>query len=287
MDAASIENTFLKIIKRLMLIAIGSGLLGNSLYVYGIGYYQGFIKRLGFEYNLFPIQWGDSLLWTYEASRELGISSISLLNNITSPALLILLVAFYLVARIWMELSNIKPVNKSGKTRKKINFKIAKKIHTFRKNHLLLYKIVYIPFKWLLMKEHSFIAFVASYFFMIFLIFIPLFIIIWIYFPLFGVHHGELVAVTKLEYFKENLCGSSEDYWNGCIKLNVSHLKNYEDVDSPLGRVLFKSGNIIGIMTEEGPVTLSMPKEYYFQTNINRCFKGGCSDTNKVSKSNL
>ncbi len=287
MESDNLENAFLKILKRIMLLAIGSGLLGNALYIYGLGYYQGYVESLGFEYNLFPIEWKDTLLWTYAASRELGVSSIELMNKFTSSALLILLLSIYLIARIWMQLSKIQPEN--GKISGKINFKLAKKIHKFRFKHIWIYRFLYVPFKWLLLKEQSFIAFAASYFFMVFLIFIPLFIIIWIYFPLFGVNHGELVAQKRLKYYETYLCGDSGDYWSQCLEINVSELKNYEGLISPVGRVLFKNGSLIAILTKEGPITLSMPKNYYHKPNKNPYYRHVCKESedeshNKSSK---
>jgi len=281
MNAESLESTFLKILKRLLLVAIGSGLLGNALYIYGLAYYQGYIERLGFEYNLFPIQWGDTLLWTYAASRELGVSSINLLDKFTASALLVLLTGFYFIARIWIQLSNIKPSRRSEKIERRINYRLAKKVYAFREKHLWLYRVIYVPVRWFLIKEQSLIAFLASYFFMTFLIFIPIFIIIWIYFPLFGVHHGELVAKKRIEYYKEYLCGGKEEYWNECIKIDVSHIKNYGGIKVVTGRLVFKSESTIGVMTEDGPITLSMPKEYLFYTSTNPCYDNECAKSQK------
>ena len=283
MESANLEIIFLKILKRLMLLAIGSGLLGNALYIYGLGYYQGYVEALGFEYNLFPIEWKDTLLWTYAASRELGVSSIELMNKFTSSALLILLLSVYLIARIWMQLSKIQPDDGQGKISGKVNFKLAKRIHKLRLKHIWVYRFFYVPFKWLLLKEQSFIAFTASYFFMVFLIFIPLFIIIWIYFPLFGVNHGELVAQKRLEYYEIYLCGNADDYWSQCLEINVSELKNYEGLTNPIGRVLFKNGSLVAILTKEGPITLSMPKNYYYKPDKNPCYNNVCIDSESES----
>lgn len=286
MEASNFEVVFLKILKRLMLVAIGSGLLGNSLYIYGLGYYQGYIESLGFEYNLFPVEWSDTLLWTYAASRELGVSSIGLISKFTSPALLILLASFYLIARIWMQLSKVQPSGKVHSVRNKINFKLAKKIFFFKKKHIWAYRIIYLPFRWLLIKEQSFIAFAASYFFMFFLIFIPIFIITWIYFPLFGVNHGKLVAEKRLKHYETYLCGDSDEYWSQCMKIDASEIKNHGDIADPIGRVLFKNGNLVAVLTKNGPITLSMPKVHYFKTEVNPCYEKGCEEKDEVSYNN-
>ncbi|SIT08944.1 hypothetical protein SAMN05421686_109128 [Thalassolituus maritimus] len=278
MESENLESVFLKIFKRLMLLAIGSGLLGNALYIYGLGYYQGYVEALGFEYNLFPIEWKDTLLWTYDASRELGISSIDLMNKFSSSALLILLLSLYIISRIWMQLSNVKSDNVKGKIKPKINFRLAKKIYSFKLKHIWVYRFIYIPTRWFLLKEQSFMAFAASYFFMLFLIFIPLFVIIWIYFPLFGVNHGELVAQKRLKYYESYLCGDLSDYWSRCIEINVTEPENYGGISNPIGRVLFKNGSLVAILTKEGPITLTMPPNYYFKPDRNRCFKNGCKE---------
>lgn len=269
-----------------MLLAIGSGLLGNALYIYGMGYYQGYVEALGFEYNLFPIEWKDTLLWTYAASRELGVSSIEMMNKFTSSALLVLLISVYLIARVWMQISKIQPDNGQGKAKHTIKFKLAKRVYTLRNNYIWIYRLIYVPFRWLLIKEQSFIAFAASYFFMVFLIFIPLFIIIWIYFPLFGVKHGELVAQKRLEYYEAFLCGDADDYWDQCLEINVSELKHYNGIIAPKGRVLFKNGSLVAILTEEGPITLTMPKDYYFKPKRNPCYGNGCENYESNSHNN-
>lgn len=278
MESSNFEIIFLKILKRLMLVVVGSGLLGNSLYIYGLGYYQGYISGLGFEYNFFPLEWRDTLLWAYAASRELGASSIGFIGKFTSPVLLIILGSFYLIARIWMELSKVQPSSRSNIIKRNINFKLAKKIYCFKKNHVWLYRVIYLPLRWLLIREQSFFAFAASYFFMIFIIFIPVFIIIWIYFPLFGVHYGKLVAEKKLKYYETYLCGDSNDYWSQCMRINTSEIKNHIDTPDTRGRVLFKNDSLIAVLTKDGPVTLSMPKVHYFKTEINPCYKNSCEE---------
>ena len=49
----AMESTLLKFLKKLLLIVIGSGLVTNALYIYGLAFYQGHIARVGFEYAFF------------------------------------------------------------------------------------------------------------------------------------------------------------------------------------------------------------------------------------------
>ncbi|GAB2597755.1 hypothetical protein [Nitrincola alkalisediminis] len=119
------EDTILKLLKRLMLVVIGSGLLGNALYIHGLSYYEGYIDRFGFEYGFFPLPSSDVLFWTYSASRELGASSIIAIAKFKLPIFLTILGSVYLLSRIWME--------SSGQS-KKI------KIQAPRKHNIKLYK---------------------------------------------------------------------------------------------------------------------------------------------------
>ena len=97
------EDTILKLLKRFMLVVIGSGLLSNALYIHGLSYYEGYIDRFGFEYGFFPLPSSDVLFWTYSASRELGASSIIAITKLKLPIFLTILGAVYLLSRIWME----------------------------------------------------------------------------------------------------------------------------------------------------------------------------------------
>ena len=282
MNSSTLENSFLKIFKRLILITIGSGLISNALYIYGLGYYEGFIKRLGFQYELFPIQWNEALLWTYAASRELGLKTIYELDNVTGLVIITLVFGIYIIARLWMEISNIETKQKN-KSNKKINYKIAKKIYYFREKHIWLFRFIYIPLRWVLLKEQSFIAFMASYFFIVFIVFIPIFIIIWVYFPLIGLSHGENVASKRLDYYENNLCGGDNDYWSTC--LSVIPDENLVSNKEITGRLLFKNNNLLGILTDLGPVTVTMPKIFFHKRAINSCFKNGCKkDARKPNK---
>lgn len=49
-----LPGTLITILKKVLLIALGSGQLSNALFIYGLAYYQGYIEAFGFEYQLFP-----------------------------------------------------------------------------------------------------------------------------------------------------------------------------------------------------------------------------------------
>ena len=81
-----------------------------------------------------------------------------------------------------------------------------------------------------------------------------------------GNSHGEDIAEQRLVRYSDELCGDEDDYWNQCVKVPTKHLKDYELQTEIEGRLILKHGNFIGIFTEEGPVTMTMPSHYYQMT---------------------
>ncbi|MEE9339044.1 MAG: hypothetical protein V3U87_13275 [Methylococcaceae bacterium] len=276
MESNKFESVFLKLLKRVMLFAMGSGLLTNALYIYGIAYYQGYIERLGFEYTFFPIDWDEALIWTYIASQELGVSTIDFWPVIFEKGVLVLLGAFYVLARVWMSLSNQNDSISSDPSHRVRSFKCAKKVIYLRKQFPRIYSVIYVPIKWLLITEQSLIAFVASYFFMLVLLFIPIFIFIWVFFPLVGLNHGQNTADKRLGEYEKFLCGSAEKYWSECITVPVLNSGNNKKNQETEGRLIVKNKDLIGILTKDAPVTTSMPKIYYHKTEKNPCYDNGC-----------
>lgn len=138
------EDTILKLLKRFMLVVIGSGLIGNALYIHGLAYYEGYIDRFGFEYDFFPLPSSDVLFWTYSASRELGVSSIVAITKVKLPVFLTIIVAIYLLSRIWVESSNQSKKAEKLAPRKH-NIKLYKKIYSFRKSHKKIFYTFYVP----------------------------------------------------------------------------------------------------------------------------------------------
>lgn len=146
--------------KKILLIIIGSGLISNAMYLYGLSYYEGFIESLGFEYNFFPINWNDSLLWTYFASREIGSTTISYWTNFTIPIIFLSFIVIYFIARLWIVITQIDEKNRNVK---RINStKFARYLISKRKRHPKVFNKVYAPLRWFLIVESSVIAFFAS-----------------------------------------------------------------------------------------------------------------------------
>ena len=273
MKELAFENTLQRILKKIILVVIGSGLITNALYIYGLAYYEGYIENLGFEYHFFPVKWEETLLWTYFASREIGASTVSFWTKITGPVALLILVVSSFIARLWMA---INTSDKNRKNRINKNNILARFLVRCRKRYPRLFKLAYPPVRWLLIMEQSLWAFLASYFVLIVLFFIPLFIFVWVYFPLIGIKHGESIGFKRYELYQNDLCASREDYWVKCITLSTGHLQDKNLPQRVHGRVVVKNDSLIGVITEIGPVTMTMPALYFQITKKNECYKVEC-----------
>ena len=262
--------TLQSILKKILLIVIGSGLLTNALYIYGLAYYEGYLTSLGFEYSFFPLKWEETLLWTYFASREFGASTVIFWTQLTSPIWLLIIVSSYFIARLWMAISAKEPPSKNNIRKDKF---IVKILVQWRKKTPRLFKSIYPSLKWLLIMEQSVWAFLASYFVLIVILSMPLFIFIWVYFPLIGIHHGELTGLKRFEEYQANLCGGEDKYWKRCVELTTEHLKNEKLPPTIYGRVVIKHDSLIGLITTNVPVTITMPPQYFQQTRKNSNYK--------------
>lgn len=267
------ENTLQKILKKILLVLIGSGLITNALYIYGLAYYEGYIENLGFEYNFFPVKWEDTLLWTYFASRELGASTVGFWTKITGSVLLLVVVVSYFIARLWMA------INSSDSNKRKRNNKstsLARFLVKRRKSYPKFFKVAYPPLRWFLVMEQSIWAFLASYFVLIIIFFIPLLIFIWVYFPLIGLKHGENIGTKQFELYQNDLCAEKDDYWIKCVRLSTDHLMGKDLPGTVYGRVVVKNGSLVGLITPDGPITMTIPPLFFQKTKKNECYQIEC-----------
>jgi hypothetical protein len=274
----SIEILIRQIVKKILLVVLGSGLIGNALYVYGLSYYEGYIERLGFEYLLFPIEWSDAPLWAYFASREFGVSTVNLWVKFAGINVALIMLVTYVVARLWMAVNEQGDNDRrpaSGTRRGGLRFLVK-----FRRKFPKVFRVV----QWLLIKEQSFWAFAASYFALIFVIFVPVFIFIWVYFPLVGLSHGEKVGARMLSIYKESLCGGSDDYWDACVRISTSHVDGERLSGFITAKLVAKKDNVLGLMTKSGPITITMPEFFYHEAKKNPCYLDGCKNTSDEKK---
>lgn len=263
------DKALLQIFKRALLIVAGSGLLTNALYIYGLGFYQGYLEAFGFEYAFFSINWSDTIIWTYYASRELGANLIVSMND-SAPMLILSFPIVYIFARVWSSLSTIE--NKSSlSTTSVINFKNyyqKKRFILFKKNNPSLYRYLYIPMVWLFAKEQAIFAFLASYFFLFFLALLPLLIAMWVFLPNIGESHGKKVVNDYLDRKTKTLCDIDKNGWSPCITIKTDHLNNYDKkikLKEVTGILIVKNGSYIGMHTKSGAITMTLPNTFFYQ----------------------
>lgn len=259
-------------LKKLLVVIIGSGLITNALYIYGIAYYEGYVKSLGFDYHLFPVKWEESMLWTYSASREIGASTVRIWTKFSLKDVLLFLAITYALARIWIAIDDIE----SKKSPKPSSILYLRLLVRLRRRIPLTFKCIYLPLRWLIIKEQSLLAFMASYFILIFFWFMPLLIFIWVYFPLIGSNHGSSVGTKNLEHYQSNLCSEKEKRWDQCITLSTAHLNDPNLPQNIRGRIVLMNGAFVGIITDGGPIIMTMPSQIFHKTSENKCYQNAC-----------
>lgn len=118
--------------------------------------------------------------------------------------------------------------------------------------------------------------------FLVFMFFVPVFIFIWVYFPLIGFYHGENIGSKRLGQYRQELCGGKQNYWNKCLRFNVENIDEKNSLVVIEGRLIIRSGNMLGLLTQSGPVTITMPQSLFQKTEINQCFENGCDDNDII-----
>lgn len=256
-----VESLIRQIFKKILLLVLGSGILSDALHIYGLSYYRGLVESLGFEVLFFPVDWEEARLWTYSASRELGVSTVNFWIKLTFPHVLLIMLVAYIVARVWMA------INQREKRAKKpdlVNRKPSKFVAAFKERYPFLFRVLRV----ILITEQSIWALVASYFVLVFIFFVPLFIFVWVYFPIVGASHGEEIGARYVKIFEKDLCDEKESVWNACVSLVASNGGD-EKMLPIFGRVLLKHENVVGVFTKEGPVTMTVPESFYYKAQRN------------------
>lgn len=257
-----------RIFKRVLLLLAGSGLLTNAMYVYGLGYYQGYVEAFGFEYAFFSIEWANAIVWTYYASRELGVNLIIVMG--TYPhAVLVIFPTVYLFARVWASLTTENAPSDVQVTNANVlkNYRSKARYVRFKAKYSFLATYVLKPLAWLFAKEQAFFAFLASYFFIFILCLLPLFVSIWVFLPSIGNQHGQLVVSEYLERNSGNICERSDNGWSPCVSIKTKHLEMYDQVieEEVTGLIILKNGSYVGLYTESGAITMTLPQNFYYK----------------------
>lgn len=217
------------------LSAILGLLVLNAIYIYGLSFYQGYIEELGFEYALFPIEWSDTSFWSYQASWYFGIEIVEswgLSPLLVSLCILaIYLCVYYLVKGAFRALKSELLIPKSGLA----NFFL-------QVNLSLLFQFAIISF-----------------------------LFIWIFLPINAHEHGQKVAKNKWTEKKRDssLCAVSIDAKEPCISIKAPpSINDYNESKEIKGLLMFKREEYIGIYTEDGAVTMTMPKDYLLRNGV-------------------
>ncbi|WP_139139768.1 hypothetical protein [Pseudomonas sp. NBRC 111139] len=266
----SAEKILNQVLKKVLVVVLGSGVLVNALYLFGMSYYEGFIKALGFELLMFPIAWSDGRLWTYIASREIGLSAVSVWVELTGPYVLLLMAVCYATTRIWLKAKKRSTINAGNPTGRRRKF--LKSVAYQKKKH----PIIFAKLLWFVRTDDAFWAFISAYSIIIFVFFIPLFLIVWSFYPSFGFAYGEKVGERVRKSFESALCGENGEYWSSCFVFSTKHIDQEGLPGQVLGRLVFKKDRTIGLYTKNGPVTLTLPEDFYQETKRNACYRMCC-----------
>lgn len=277
MGSYAIEKSVIRIAQRFAIFILGTGLFGNAVYIFGLSFYQGYLDGLGFDYEFFPIEWDDVLIWAYLGSAWLGFEILLALADYSRTILLLVIIFFmaffFIAAKFFMYLDRPTFKIKRKSNISKERFTELKKI---KRKRPIFYKVFYLFFLRMFFSKRSVYAYASSYFALIIIYLLIFFLVIWIFWPSFGDNYGQVVAEKERKRYEENLCFNKTGYWSKCIVVSANYIKtNDEEVK---GRLIVRDKNLLGIYTKNGAVTVALPKNYYFNNSKNPCYqkKKGC-----------
>lgn len=259
-----------QLFKKILLVVLGSGVLVNALYLFGISFYEGLTKGLGFELLIFPVDWTDGRLWAYVASREIGVSAVTVWVKLTINYILFLMLVCYVAVRVWLKIKENGVGSKEGRIR--WHKRTLKSVARFKKRNPRVFSILL----WLFIREDALWAFVAAYALMICVFFIPIFLLAWSFYPSFGLAYGERIGEQMRVKFDKQLCFESGEFWSPCVSVSTKHIDQAGLPDYVVGRLLFRHEKIVGIYTKAGPVTMTLPENFYQLTQRSACYMMCC-----------
>ncbi|MGR6838060.1 hypothetical protein ACU5DF_02715 [Aliivibrio wodanis] len=214
-------------IKATLLAIFGTGLFAKAVQLYGLGYYEGFIEGHGLEYYLFPIDWGDTALWAYFASQDLGTKFLGVLGISPLQFIMIAIVLFFsvLFSMYYPRSSNDIEIEKTNSEKS--------------------------------LKDNLFISMIGSYAFMVAVWLFSLFVLIWVFLPSIAFEHGEAVAQKQMGNYKQ-LCVKDNLYWNNkCISVSVNGVEY-------TGIIIVRNGDRVGLLTKNGALTFTLEKTFSY-----------------------
>lgn len=282
--------------KLIIVWLFGAGILSNAIYIFGLGYYQGYLKGMGFIYDLFPLTGNEAFMWAYSASRRFAADIIEnfkpeyiIFSNIGIFSIIWVILTFLnfeenkyiLKNHFFYEKFNILNIKVGQLFKKYIRLSIflsfKKKIERAKcyLRDSFIYSILKFPFmivyfffsffwfilKFLFVNEKSLKAAIISYILLVIFIFIPIVSIFWWFFPYAGVLYGEKTADKVIEVFHErkDLCQPKDSKWEKCIIIK-------DEKELIKGLLIARVENRLAVMTKNGPLTISEPSKYKFYT---------------------
>lgn len=288
----SAEDLVGKIFKRILVVVLGSGVLVNALYLFGNSYYEGLVKSLGFDVLMFPIGWSDGMLWMYIASQEIGIGIFNIWVESMGAYVVLLGAVCYISVRIWLETKRqskeemgvprwlhsklLRLGEVTGRFFGKFSSVFEKYCPGLSSVVAEIYKITVSILSWFFKAEEAFFAFIAAYSLVIFLFFIPLFLFAWSFYPMIGFSYGENIGERLRKKYEKELCGKNSEYWSSCLSFPTKHIDQKGLPEQVLGRLILKEDRVIGVYTKNGPITMTLPDDFYQVTQRNPCYMMTC-----------
>jgi hypothetical protein len=244
-------------------ITISGSIFLIVLYALGVFFHIGYIKGMGFNSSFFPLgSWDNAIIWAYVATIHfiIDVSKILMHVNPGLTILISLIILSPLVKLYFWWLSKRKY--------------IEARLHFWWLSRKERYPLIRRFFEAKI--EKSLRAVEISNFFLVIVATIIIFaLIIFALIPIKIIEYGKLVAIEQVKSFSESenkLCENSNEFWNQCITVSTSHLKEDNLPAKIEGLLVTKSETMLGILTKDGPITMSMPKYIYYKSIKNKHF---------------
>ncbi|WP_201349108.1 hypothetical protein [Neptunomonas japonica] len=234
-------ESFVRFSRNVVTIILATGVLTNAIYIFGQGYSRGFVSGLGFDYILFTTSWDEAPFWAYEASRMMGLYVVQIFLDVGWILYLYISLSVLLVIITFRVISTyLSKTNKSfdkDKIRNSINPEVGFFILSF---------------------SYSYLVTVAVFF-------VPIIVSVWVLFPYFAEKYGASVAFDRYSQYEKSLCDTKYG-WSGCIHIDSKYFPDYTGQDKILGRVVLKNDQYWGVLTENGPMTISAPDSIFYES---------------------
>jgi hypothetical protein len=226
-------------------IVLSTGVLANAVYVFGQGYSRGYISALGFDYSLFPTSWEEAPFWAYQASRMIGIHFVEYFISEGWVIYLYVAIGFIFIIYFLKFISVCLNKIKKYLTESNLKDSFPSDFHPAVKFFMFSFSL-------------SYIATVAVFF-------IPIVLSVWVLFPYGAEKVGAFMSMKAYSSSDVNLCSTEYD-WSGCLYIDAENFPGYKEKEKVLGKVIIKNDKYWGVLTENGPMTISAPDSIFYES---------------------